>query len=127
MLINNTDVEWSRVKHSKGRQSSNTIGTSRDAQTEVSATQNINSYIQRGEQINLFDHSHPWTLAMACSPQSAMKSPKISDEDRDFANSHAKYFKNTTLRVFNIKERTIEIYRPNSTGKRSVKMEKYGY
>ena len=49
VLINNTDVEWSRVKHSKGRQSSNTIGTSRDAQTEISATQNINSYIQRGE------------------------------------------------------------------------------
>ncbi|MCR5313834.1 MAG: hypothetical protein K6E54_09415 [Bacteroidaceae bacterium] len=127
VLINNTDVEWSRVKHSKGRQSSNTIGTSRDAQTEVSATQKINSYIQRGEQINLFDHSHPWTREMACSPQSAMLNLEISDEDRDFANSHAKYFKNTTLRVFNMKERTIEIYKPNSTGKESYPMKNYGY
>ncbi len=37
---------------------------------------------------------------------------EISDEDMNFANSHAKYFKNTTLRVFNMKKRTIEIYKP---------------
>ena len=113
-IINNTDVEWAKIRHSSNGNTSNTIINEHDDNEVSSSVRIMESYTKEGQQISLFDHSHPLEKDFKYNgmPNIPLLYPP-SDYDIKMAAKHP----NTLMRVYDIYNKKIYSYDSNGIKK----------
>lgn len=107
MVMKETDVEWSRLMHGKNKSStSNTIVNNHNDRNVDSAVPLLQNYTKNGEEIYIFDHSHPIPKDLRGTNVEKLVKIKVSEEDKLIVNK----YKPHQSRVFNKQTHQIEYY-----------------